>query len=74
MFKTYNKEKIDESVKILNDLAGTWGCRSIFWIIAASFSILKLGNAMAAYGLAAGRRDAIRVIMDDLVETESEDN
>lgn len=74
MFKTYNKEKINESVKILNDLAGTWACKSIFWIIAASFSILKLGNAIGMYGLAAGRRDGIQIIMDGLVETENEDN
>lgn len=70
MFKTYNKEMLKESIKILDDLAGKWAIKTIFWTLATGFAIVKLVNVTGNYGEAAGRRDAVQIIMDDIKENE----
>lgn len=71
MFKTYNKEKFSETFENLVNLSGELAIKAVFWTLATGFTIVKLGNAMGRYGVAAGRRDAIKIIMDDLKEDEN---
>lgn len=70
MFKTYTKEKINESAIILDSKARSWACKTVFWFVATIFSVVKLVNATSYYGMAIGGMGAARIIADDMIETE----
>lgn len=70
MLKTYTKEKLNESAKKLDSKAGSWACKTVFWTVVVGFSIMKLINTTGSYGMAIGKRDVIKIIVDDIDETE----
>lgn len=72
MFRTFTKENLNESAKNLDYKVGVWACKTLFWTVAVGFAIAKLINAAGSYGVALGKKDVIKIIADEMIETEDD--
>lgn len=74
MSNVCDKKFLTDIIKDLEYPIAKWACKSMFWLVATGFTIVKLVNSCGQYGVFIGRQEGAQYILQDMSENKREDN